>query len=214
MNNLNWIKILGVIAIIIAAIFFFRDWQKQNDEIKRLESNYKNQLKAQSKQELEYRNQMLEFHFKKNRELKEFMDSNNQEFGDLKSRLEKQNIKLNRITRIVGNQINARDTIINRINLDSLAHKFATLREFTVPFVDSTKCFYTKMELVYKDGVSTMQVLDRQYNDTIWNITTKDRNKWSVLGLFDTKIFGKRIYKVNLISNCGNSRTIIINKDD
>lgn len=204
--------IMGVtIAVLIgAAIWAFNSWQNALDENKRMRANYESSLVAIEGQS---NKNLAEFTFKKNRELKEFIELNNHEIQKLKLKLEESTIKINRISKIVSTDIRARDTVINRINLDSLSIKIAQLKPFNIPFVDSTKCFYYKMELVYDKGMSQVNVLERRFNETTYDVTTWERNKWKLFGIIPTRIFGKKIYTTKVISDCADTKTLILNKE-
>lgn len=203
----------AIIAILIGALlggalWMFLSIQNQKSEIKRLRDNYMNSLSVLEDYD---QKRYAEFTLRNNKELMDILNINQQQIQDIKNKLIESNINIKNISKIVATDIKARDTVINVIDIDSLAYKIKTLQTFKIPFQDSTKCFYYKMELVYDNGRTEVHVLDRKFNDFSYDITTWERRRWKLFGIIPTRIFGRKIYKVKFISNCSETKTLILN---
>ena len=98
------------------------------------------------------------------------------------------------------------------MELDSLVKYLSALKPFKIPFQDKTECFWIKGEFEYNGEKYTININEREYNDTINHVTSWSRQKHRWLFGIKTGLFGKKITKVKLFNNCGYSDVIIINK--
>lgn len=202
--SLGNLKTLGIVAGIVSVIWFYKSWQNRGDEIIRLEANYKNRL-------AEEKSHFSEYKLKKETELEQYLASTTNQLKGLQDQLDKTNIKLHQITRIVSTNVNVRDTIISVIDVDSLAQKIVLNKDFEVPILDVTDCFKFRAKFVFKDGKSSFEVLERQYNDTINYVSYWERKQWKFL-FIRSRLFGKKIAKVEIFNACNNTKvkTIVI----
>lgn len=198
------IKNILIVAVIVAIVWLFTSWKHLGEENVRIKANYENAL-------FEKEQQFTEFKFEKNQELQHYLELSDTQTSGLKEQLKQTNIKLNRITQIVSTSIRSRDTIINTIDLDSLAVKIKSDKSFVIPIEDKTDCFYFKAQFVYENGTSRIEVLDRQYTDTINQVSHWERKQWRFL-FIKSRLFGKKVAKVTLFNKCGDVKTITINK--
>lgn len=204
---MNQFKNVFILIAISSAIVIWKDYQKEKSERIRLEQNQINLISEVQEQ----KNMVLDYQFERKEFLKYFDKTDNQLKG-LKDKLLDNDIKLKRITKIVSNNVRVRDTIINKVVLDSLTEYLNALKPFKIPFQDKTECFWIKGEFEYNGEKYTININEREYNDTINHVTSWSRQKHRWLFGIKTGLFGKKITKVKLFNNCGYSDVIVINK--
>lgn len=201
-------KYILIIVGLALAIYFFVDYRNQRSERERESANYESALKELAN----VKNLLTTYQFENKTQLKEYVNSTNNQLNGVLEQLEENNIKLNRVTKIVSTTVHTRDTIINRIDLDSFASKLSMARPFKLPFEDKTDCFIIKGSFDFDGQTYSLNFKERTYNDTINHITSYERQKHRWLFGIKTGIFGRKVYKVTLVNSCGESKTIVINK--
>ena len=215
-------KLKSILVAVILAILFagYKYVVFLKKDHARISANYENQQKENadalrlldsSYNSLE--NNFITYTFKKDQELSDYFNSNNNHLNGVSKKLEKANIDLKRVTGIISTLVNARDTIVSTINMDSLAHKINTLPSFAIPFLDKTDCFEITGKFNFESGNSSIILTNRKFTDTITRVDSWSRKKhrW-VFGL-KTGLFGKKILHRNEFSKCiGKTKTIVIEK--
>jgi hypothetical protein len=201
------LKNIFILIAVSSCIVLWKDHQNEKNNRIRLEKNQINFISEIQEQ----KNIVLDYQFERKEFIKYFDKTDNQLKG-LKNALEKNDIRLKRITQIVSTTVNTRDTIINKVELDSLVKYLSALKPFKIPFDDKTDCFYVKGEFEYDGEKYTININERQYNDTINHVSSWSRKKHRWLFGIKSGLFGKKISEVTLFNNCGYSDVIIINK--
>lgn len=178
------IRILIILFLVGAVIWFYKDYQYQKSEKIRQTENASQLRKADS---LHYTSQILS----KN----EIIDYLEYENKDLKNNLAKDGIKTNRIKEIVSTKYNYKDTIIKKY--------------IPGPFVDSTKCLTIK-GFVDSSGVT---ITERNFANKTDAVAFWERRQWNFLGI-KTRFLGKKQMTAKVYDECRESRTIKIEKKE
>lgn len=200
-NIIIYIVLAGVIA------FFVNDYFHQRKERKREATNYENSLKEKANELVNKDKELIEYQFKSKKELDEYLKTANNQFNYLLKEMKANNIKLRRISKLVGTIYKYQDTTKTIFNYDSLAQKIKLDQDFNVPFTKRTECLVTEGRHIYKDGYFRFSIDKQTLTDTIISSVTWKRKKvkW-LLGLR----FGKKEYDTKTISKCVDPNTIII----
>jgi hypothetical protein len=202
------LKSIFILIAVSSFIVLWKDYQNEKNNRIRLEKNQINFIN----QIQEQKNIVLDYQFERKEFIKYFDKTDNQLKG-LKEKLLDNDIKLKRITKIVSTNVRVRDTIINRVVLDSLTKYLNALKPFKIPFQDKTDCFYVKGEFEFDGKIHTINFTERKFNDTINHVTSWSRKKHRWLFGIKSSLLGKKIANVKLFSNCGTSQTIIITSE-
>jgi hypothetical protein len=176
------LRIIFIVILIAGAIWFYKDWQFQKAENIRQTENNSQLRKADS---LRFTTQILSLN-----ETKDYLQYQN---SDLKNNLAKDGIKTNRIKEIVSTTYKYKDTIIKKY--------------VSGPFIDSTKCLTIK-GFVDSTGVT---ITDRKFTNKTDAVAFWERNQWKFLGI-KTRFLGKKQMTAKVYDECGESRTIKIEK--
>jgi hypothetical protein len=206
---LGKIKTIGIVILLIGLVWFFKSWQYRGEENIRNKTNYENLLNEKESTFTEYK-------FKKEKEFKEYLKSTDNQLKGLSNKLDQQSIKLKRVEKIISSQVTVIDTTLNTIVLDSinlLINKLIKGQEFKYPIYEKTKCFEFKANVVFKNGTVSHEIELRKATDTLNYVTHFERKTHHWLLGIPTKLFGKKIYKVQLFNNCGFSKTIVIKNE-
>lgn len=207
---------LLVLAGIMLAGFVTMFIANRNDKIR-----YKGNMDSLMFQMQGLKSNLTQLEFN-NREMKDFittMDTaKNSLLYGIKDKLEANRVEMKRLNRLVVTSINTVDTTYNRIVLDSINKIIAALGKQTdstgskvvLPFEDKSTCFEFKAQVVFESGEVSVEVLERKYNDTLYNASSWERRQWKLLGFIKTRFLGRKIAKVTIWNDCGFQKTIII----
>lgn len=205
MNILNNIKTYGAIALVVVAFFAIRYFINLKNDFNRLSSNQSQLIELMKNSA----NQVTQLELN-NKELQEYLKANEIEFSKVLNQIDENNIRLRRIQNIISNRVSVKDTVVSIIKMDSIIRPIQENKSIIYPFVDSTKCFITKGNFTYENGSASLNITNREFNDTIQILKYKERRPWKLL-FFKTRLFGKLVSKDTVLSNCGNIKTTIIN---
>lgn len=128
-----------------------------------------------------------------------------------KKLLKENNIKLSRVTSIMNSILKYRDTTVVNTDLSPILDAINLNKNYTHTFKDSTACLVTKGSIDYINGSLSLNITDRQFNNEITAFGHLERNEWKFLW-FKTRLFGKWKGTATVIDKCGESKTIIIQK--
>ena len=176
------IKLIAILLLVGVAVWFYKDYQFQKSENIRQTENNSQLRKADS---LHFSSQILTLN-----EMKDYLEYQN---SDLKNNLSKDGIKTNRIKEIVSTKYNYKDTIVKKY--------------VAGPFIDSTKCLTIK-GFVDSSGVT---ITDRKFTNKTDVVAFWERNQWKFLGI-KTRFLGKKQMTAKVYDECGESKTIKIEK--
>ena len=134
------------------------------------------------------------------RELQTYIETQDKK---LDSTLKEMNIKLRKVSQVVKTTYVYKDTIINRVDLNPVLDSIYAGRPISFPFTDSTKCITIKGLVSFNQGILSHSITSRVVNDEIYTVTNWYR-KW---------FLGRKHYKIDIITGCGTSKTVVINRE-
>lgn len=197
--NLNTLKQIVGILLLVTLVWFYNDYQLKKQEIVRLQENAVQLLKKDSMRfaEQTYTKQ----------ELKQYLEYNRQ---DLEQYLKEQKIALRNVQKIITQQLQYKDTTIVTTNLQPVLDAIHNKTPLTVPVTDVSECLTIKGNIQYANDSLHLQITDREFNNTSDVISHTQRRQWKFL-FFKTRLFGKKETTVTIKDKCGTSQTFIIN---
>lgn len=178
------IRLIVVLLLVVAVVWFWKDYQFQKSENSRQTENNSQLRKSDS---LHFASQILTLS-----EIKDYLQYQN---SDLKNNLAKDGINTNRIKEIVSTKYNYKDTIIKKY--------------VPGPFIDSTKCLTIK-GFVDSSGVT---ITDRKFTNKTDAVAFWERREWNFLGI-KTRFLGKKQMTAKIYDECGETKTIKIEKKE
>lgn len=195
---LHGFKTTLIIIAVVAAVWFFKDYQHQKAENMRQSENMR-QIRSQDS--LRYAQIVLN----KNEMIEELRYNN----PELLKKLEELNIKINRVQRIITTQQTYRDTSRVKTEAKGLVKAVIEGTPMSLPVIDSTDCWFMEGVIEFDGERIYFDVLDRKFKNTTDIVTYWERNLWSFLGI-KTRLFGKKQITVEVINTCGETKTFII----
>jgi len=113
-------------------------------------------------------------------EIKEHLQYQNSE---LKKKLLKDNIKLNRIESIVSTNYRYRDTVKRETDITGLVDAIQKSIPKSQDWVDTTKCITTKGVVLFDGKTLKVVVNDREFKNKSDAVGYWERKEWSFLGI-------------------------------
>lgn len=194
------LRTILIIAGIIAAVWFYKDYQHQVSENKRQSENMHQLRIADS---LRFSTQNLS-----SDEIKEYLEYQN---SDLKNKLAKDGIKLNRLESIVSTNYRYRDTTKRESDITGLVDAIKNSIPKQQEWTDTTKC-QTIKGLVSFDGQKLKVVVnDREFKNKSDAVAYWERREWNFLGI-KTRFLGKKQFTSKVFDECGESKIMKIEK--
>ncbi len=198
--NINNIKTYLIIVGIIAAVWFYKDYQFQKSENIRQSENVSQLRKYDS---LKYATQTYT-----KKEITEFLTYQRK---DLQTFLKQQKIATRKIQRIITQELKYRDTTKNTVNLQPVLEAIKNKQNIKVPVIDSTACMIIKGYVVFENDTLSLNITDRKFKNVTDVISYWQRNQWKLLGI-KTRLFGKKTITIITKDECGNTKTFIVEK--
>lgn len=198
--NINNIKTYLIVAGIIGAIWFFKDYQHQKSENIRQTENIENIRRSDS---LKFTSQTYT-----RKELEDYLEYNRK---DLKKFLDNQNVKLNRIQNIITQELKYKDTISRSVNLQPILDAIKNRQNMKIPVIDSTRCMIVKGFVIFENDTLSLKITDRQFKNKSDVVSYWERTQWKFLGI-KTRLFGRKKATVIIKDDCGNTETFVIDK--
>lgn len=196
------IKTILIGIAVVVAIWFYKDYTFLKSENVRQSENLRQLRMSDS---LRYASQILT-----SNEIKEYLEYQN---SDLKSKLAKEGIKLNRIESIISSNYHYRDTIKRETDITGLVSAIQNSIPKEQSWSDTTKC-QTIKGIVSFDGTKLKVVVnDRELIDKSDAVAYWERRQWKFLGI-KTRLFGKLQMTSKSFDNCGESQIINIEKKE
>ncbi|MNX56700.1 hypothetical protein D3C86_875010 [compost metagenome] len=194
------IRTILIVAGIVVAIWFYKDWQFQLSENKRQSENMRQTRIADS---LRFSTQNLT-----SDEIKEYLEYQNSE---LKKKLTKEGIKLNRIESIISQTFKYRDTTKKETDITGLVAAIKNSIPKSQEWIDTTKCQTTKGTVSFDGQKLKVVVNDREFNNKSDAVAYWERRQWNFLGI-KTRFLGKKQFTSNVFDECGESQILKIEK--
>lgn len=192
---------LGIILLLaIAVVWFFKDWQFQKAENIRQTENAR-QLRISDS--LRLTTQLLS-----TQEINDYLQYDNRE---LKNKLEKTGIKLNRIESIISTNYQYRDTTHKSTDLTQIVAAIRNNTNISQEVIDTTQCMTTKGIVSYSNNQLKFTVTDRQFKNKSDGVAYWERRQWKFLGV-KTRFLGKKQFTAKTFDQCGQSQILKIEK--
>jgi translation elongation factor EF-1beta len=191
-----------IISGIALAIWFYKDWQFQTAENKRQSDNMHQTRIADS---LRFSSQILTTN-----EIKEYLQYQN---SDLKNKLAKEGVKLNRIESIVSTNYHYRDTTNRETDISNLVESIKNSIPKSQEWIDTSKCQMIKGIVSFDGQKLKVIVNDREFKNKSDAVAYWERRQWSFLGI-KTRFMGKKQFTAKTFDECGESRTLKIEKKE
>jgi len=182
---------IGIGGFLVFVVITFISKENHKRESERKDSVIENLLNEKEQTYLQYDLDK--------KELKEYIRTQDQK---LDSTLEEMNIRLKKVSQVVKTNYYYKDTIINRVDLKPVLDSIYAGISIAFPFVDSTKCITNRGIIEFKNGDLGIKFTERTVNDEITTVTNWYR-KW---------FLGRKHYKIDIITGCGTSKTVVINR--
>ena len=198
--NIQNIKTILITVIIVIAVWFFKDWQFQKSENIRLQENATQLRKSDS---LRFSTQNLTTD-----EIKEYLQYQNSE---LKNKLAKEAVKINRIESIVSNNYKYRDTVKKETDITQLVESIKNSIPKSQNFIDTTKCLTIKGIVSFDGEKLKVIVNDREFKNKSDAVAYWERKEWNLLG-FKTRFLGKKQFTSKVFDECAESKILKIEK--
>lgn len=193
-------------VILIAIAMYGMHLYKENNRLKidnnRISENYKQQSRLDS---LNYAQKILD-----KKEIEDYLNFQNTE---LKSQLRSQGIKLRRIEKLIVQKHVFKDTIKKVKSISPIIASIQENKPDSISFKESGKCFSIGGKVVY-DGKDSLgvHITNREYKNNYSYTGTWERKPHRWLFGIKTRLFGKKVSKVTINSDCGETETLIIDK--
>lgn len=197
--NINNLKTYAIIAVAIAAVWFYKDYKFQKSENIRQSANIESIRKQDS---LRFASQT----YSKD-ELEEFLEYSRK---DLNAFLKKSDIKIGRIQQIITQELKYKDTVNRSVSLQPILDAIKNQKNLSFPITDSTKCMIIKGFVVFENDTLSLNITDRQFKNKSDVVSYWERNQWKLLGI-KTRLFGKKSTTVIIKDDCGRTETFVIN---
>jgi hypothetical protein len=194
------IKIVGIAVVVGIVVWFIQDYRFQLAEAARLSENQHQTHIADSTgmSKLTLRNGELEEYLK-------YQDP------ALLKKLDQSNIRLSRIESIVSTTLQYRDTVGRRYDFTGVANAIRKNIPGSQPFVDSTGCMIIRGKLRYENDSLKFEISDRQFKNKSDGVAFWQRREWKFLGI-KTRFLGKKEFTAKVFDECGQSKTLRIEK--
>jgi len=194
------IRTVLIVAGISLAIWFYKDWQFQTIENKRQSENMHQTRIADS---LRFSSQNLTPD-----EIKEHLQYSD---PDLKNKLAKADIKLNRIESIVSTNYRYRDTVKRQTDITPLVDAIKNSIPKSQEWIDTSKCQTIKGTVSFDGQKLKVIVNDREFKNKSDAVAYWERRQWNFLGI-KTRFLGKKQVTAKMFDECGETRMIKIDK--
>jgi hypothetical protein len=194
------IKSFVVPALLVAVVWFYQESKFQEKE-KITQTENASQLRKYDT--LRYASQVLAAN-----ELNDYLKYQN---TDLNSKLKANNINLSRIQSIVSQTLKYRDTTKRETDVSGLVDAIKNSIPKEQTWSDTTNCLTVK-GIISFDGQKLKNILTtREFKNKSDAVAYWERRQWSFLGI-KTRLFGKKQFTSKVFDECGESRTMKIEK--
>lgn len=195
-------KQIALVVLIMAVVWFYKDYQHQKIENARQAENATQLRKSDS---LRFTIQILT-----SQEIQDYLQYQNQE---LQQKLESDKINTNRIVSIVSSNLKYKDNTTKTTDLNNIANAIKNNIPTYTPILDSTKCLTIKGIIEFKNDSLKLKITERIFNNKTDAVAYWERRQWKFLGI-KTRFLGKKQFTAVNYSDCGEEKTILIKKKD
>nr|BFF40304.1 hypothetical protein BACY1_21090 [Tenacibaculum mesophilum] len=135
-----------------------------------------------------------------------------QQNNELNSLVEKAEVKTKRIQGLYYQKIHYIDSLKKTINVTPIVQYIRDSTPYSIPWRDSTACLDISGKLIYRNDSLNVTVDKKEFNNNTVLIKHEGRRK-KIKWLFGLRL-GPREINFTPKSNCGNSKVVIIDKDN
>lgn len=199
MNYLSLVKWIGLTLLICGALYILNDWQYQKWENARKDDNFRQQAMFDS---IKIQNLKLSVP-----EIKQTIDGN----VELQKFIAENKISQDRITSILMQKYLYSDNTVKSTNMQEVLDAIKQNKTVRVPWKDSTQCMQEEGEVVFMNDTLLHKVTKRTFQNNYTAIGYMQRRQWNFLGI-KTRIFGKLEATAVVKNDCGETKTISIEK--
>lgn len=202
--QISYILKYGVVLVLLfllsTVIWLWKDKEFYKSENKRQSENASWVRRYDS---LKFSNQVLS-----TKEIEEHIVYNDPE---LKKKLDAANIKMNRIESLVSSTYKFRDTTKRETDVSNLVAAIKSSIPKEQAWTDTVKCMITNGVVSFDGERLKVIVTDRSFQNKSDGVAYWERRQWSFLGI-KTRLFGKKVFTANSFDECGETRTLKIEK--
>lgn len=199
-QTIKTIKTVALILAIAVAIWFFKDWKTQTERNKITVENLRQLSKLDS---LNFISQVFS-----KEEINHYLRDQNKY---LLQKLEKDKIKLNRIESIVSSIYKYKDTVKTETDVSGILDYIKTNTPKQELFIDTTKCLTIKGFVKFDGQKLKVVFTEKEFNNKSDAVAYWERREWKFLGI-KTRLFGRKEFTAVNYNECGESKTMKIEK--
>lgn len=199
--NIAYFKLVVVLIALGGILWFVKDYKdktqfKEDTEFNQLANERFDSLRVAY---IKLTDEQMTSHIKEKEEYKKILKENN--------------IKLNRVNSILSSVLKYRDTTIVTTDLNPILNAISKKENITQTFIDSSKCLISKGFIKYENNNLSLVFTDRIFNNETVVFGFWERKTWKIpmLGI-KTKFLGKKQITAKVVDKCGESKTVIIEK--
>lgn len=194
------IRLLFIVVLIVGGVWLYKDREFQKAEnIRQTENN----RSVRMYDSLRFSKQTLT-----TEEIKEHLTYSDPE---LKRKLDKVGINLNRIESLVTNRHTYSDTTRRETDITPLVNAIRNSIPKEQTWIDTTKCMETSGSVLFDGSALKVIVNKREYKNKSDAVVYWERNQWKFLGI-KTRLFGKKQFTSKNFDDCGESHIMKIEK--
>ena len=196
-------KQISYIAIVLALVGMFfigRQYANAISENERLRHNLAETVRENS--------ELATALTVKDGELRELLQN---KFPELEAKLDSLKIRSNTIEKIVVQKHFYKDTAVIKTDLRPVLDAIQKKAKIKTPFVDSTACLVVKGYVEYNGERLNLAITNREFKSISEAVSHWERKQWK-FWFIKSRLFGRKELKVTVFNNCGESKTIIVNK--
>lgn len=186
-------------SLLLLSINFYNKSKRLEALSDIMESNY---IQQRDKDSLK----AIRLQFTTKKALQDYVNKNE----SLREILNRERIKTKNIKQVITQQSQYIDSLQRSTNVSPLIENIKQNIPGKQLWTDVSKCLTITGDVAFVNDSLTVNVNNRKFNDTTTVVAHTVRRKWSVFGLFNTRIFGRRIIKVTTNNNCGDTKTVIV----
>lgn len=195
--KLQHLLMIAVLGLIVFSVWAVGEIKFQKGEKLRQKDNFNNLRDMDSLK-------VAHLSFRTNQEMEDYIDTND----ELSSMLKDQNVKIKKLQSLVYQKQTYIDNISRSTDVSGLVDDIRRGVTSTAKWKDSTECLIIEGDVTYKNDSLDVNVNKRKFDNTILITGSWRRNPKNLW----TRIFGRKIATAKATSKCGESETIIIDK--
>jgi len=195
--SLTHLLIIAIISLAGFSMWALGEIKFQKNEKLRQKDNFNNLRDMDSLK-------VAHLTFRTTEEMEDYIDSNE----ELNEMLDEQKVKVRKLQSLVYQKQTYIDNMTRSTDVSGLINDIKKGISSSAKWKDSTECLLLRGDVTYKDDSLSVNVNERKFDNTILITGSWKRNPKN----FFSRIFGRKIATAKATSKCGESETIIIDK--